>query len=114
MYLTIGEFDPKLVVNHIDGDSSNNSLNNLELCTRAENANRQKCHTSSIAKRNNTSGINGLFIANRKEGTYFCVDITINSVRYCKYFSHKRYGYDNAKTLSLDYLNKALLTKEIK
>lgn len=52
--LTHGTLCSTLVINHIDGDSTNNSVTNLEAITQRENSLKHKIN------RNNSSGANGV------------------------------------------------------
>lgn len=52
--LTYGTLCSTLVVNHIDGDSTNNSISNLEAITQRENSLKHKTNS------NNSSGVNGI------------------------------------------------------
>lgn len=53
--LTHGVLCPTLVVNHIDGDGTNNSISNLEAITQRENVLKRKM------SKNNLSGVNGVY-----------------------------------------------------
>lgn len=57
-----GEFDPSLVVNHIDGNGLNNSIENLELTTIRLNS--LKCKDS----KNSTTGYNGVVLHKGPDG----------------------------------------------
>lgn len=57
--LYVGDIPDGMIINHIDNNPLNNRLDNLELCTIAENSRKTKVHTSSLV-RNTSSGITGV------------------------------------------------------
>jgi hypothetical protein len=60
-----------MVVDHIDGDPSNNQCNNLRICTQAQNAlNNQR------AKHNSISGHKGVYW--HKSANKWCAEVTVN------------------------------------
>jgi hypothetical protein len=98
-FLAYGEISPDKVIDHIDGDPTNNRLNNLRLVDQGQN-NRN-------AKKNklNTSGISGVYYelaCNR-----WCAIWRENGKQHKKSFSIGVYG-DNAKTLAIEYRNNIL------
>jgi hypothetical protein len=103
MCLKNGPFDSNLVINHIDNNSTNNKITNLELCTKAENNRRQSCHTGKKLKSNNKSGRTGIYEYTIGEYHYVCVDIKLNSKRFNKNFSYNKYGKDVAWQLANQY-----------
>lgn len=103
MCIKNGNFDSKLVVNHIDNNPTNNKIDNLELCTKAENNRRQSCHTGRKLKSNNKSGKSGIYEYTVGEYHYVCVDVRLNNKRFNKNFSYKKYGKDTAWQLAHQY-----------
>jgi hypothetical protein len=65
----IDNFDEKTDVDHIDGDRTNNNVNNLRIATRQQN--RYNCNAN---QRNNTTGYRGVF----KQGTKYKAAICYN------------------------------------
>lgn len=55
-----GEIPDGMVLNHIDNNTFNNRIENLELCTHKENCRRRKNHTLTGLNVNNTSGVSGV------------------------------------------------------
>lgn len=92
-----GNPEPSLVINHIDCNSLNNSLDNLEVCTRKENSNKSKVHTQSMLRSNNTSGINGIHECIVKYNTYAKVSwYSDKGSSLCKLFSYNKLGKEKA------------------
>ena len=57
-----GYIDPELVVNHIDNNPLNNSIDNLELTTPRGNARRRFYHQEANFPKNNSTGYNGITV----------------------------------------------------
>ena len=55
----VGPRPEEFVINHIDGNKLNNSLENLEYCTQLEN----ERHSLQVLGKTHTRGPNGCFIA---------------------------------------------------
>lgn len=87
-------------INHINCDSSDNKITNLELVSSRQNNRKQKCQTSSILRINNTSGITGVaeYKHNRDNPTYYAIasykDIDLKPKS--KSFSYNKYGKEEA------------------
>ena len=69
----IDNIDDKVCVDHIDGNTCNNNVNNLRWATNSENA--MNCKIS----RNNTSGCKGVMF--NKERQKWCASITIDYIK---------------------------------
>lgn len=81
-----------LVVDHIDGNGLNNKIENLRVCTQEENM------KSVNTKKSDTQGVsyNGTY-------NYWVARWQENGNQKSKTFSCKKYGYDKAKKLALEY-----------
>lgn len=79
------------VINHIDGNRLNNSIENLQLCTQQQNCAR------TIRKPAGSSGIVGVSIKTSSMGvkSYYAT-LRFHGRLYEKGFSHKKYGEDVA------------------
>lgn len=93
---------PKEQIDHIDGNPSNNKLENLREVSPIENQRNQKM------KSNNTSGITGVTLQIKNQGTKtykywitYWYDLT--GERRYKVFSVLKYGFEEAKKLSVDF-----------
>jgi len=71
--------DPKIHVDHINGNKLDNRKENLRLCTNAEN-----CRNQKVAK-NSQSGIKGLYY--HKQLNYWQAQIMLNGKSHSKTFS---------------------------
>ena len=82
-------------IDHINGDKTDNSLQNLRWVTTIDNARNNR-----IAK-NNKSGVQGVFFdnTNNQWTAKWCIN---NGKHRCKRFSIKKYG-DQAKQLAITY-----------
>lgn len=100
-----GNIDPKMVINHIDGNTQNNNISNLQLCTIAENNSRQLQHTSSSTRKNNITGIRGVSRVQIGNNEYYTGYRTYNNITYRKNFSITKYGEDSALSYCLEFLN---------
>lgn len=78
-------------IDHVDGNRSNNSKDNLRLATNAQNQhNAKKCSR-------NTSGIKGISIVNTKCYTYYVCSIQFNRKTKTKSFTYTPEGLELAK-----------------
>lgn len=97
--MTYTTINPKLVIDHLDGDPFNNQINNLSLKTAANNA-RNKSQLT-----NNTSGITGVRLMELNGGLWYYeanwhdFDGKLNQKR----FSIKKLGKETAKALAATY-----------
>lgn len=78
--------DPKLVINHKDGDGLNNSIDNLELITQAQNSCRTK-------KQGNGAGVYEIVV---RKHSYFLSHWSENGKRKCKLFPILKLGREEA------------------
>lgn len=100
-----GEFPSgdKPYIDHIDGNRSNNRIENLTTCSAAENSRNRKIPS------NNTSGVNGVSLQKRIRAFgklhYQWIAHWCNaSGKLCaKYFSVQKYGYEEAEKLAIAY-----------
>lgn len=86
IYNNLEEIPEGLFVDHIDRDTSNNSKENLRLCTHSENM----CNTK-ISK-NNKLGIKNIYIDNYDGYSYYKVIVTKNRKKYKKQFQLSEEG----------------------
>jgi len=110
--LKFGYLSPDLTLNHIDCDSLNNKISNLEVCSNIENCRRQKKHLNIELLPTNSSGYNGIHYQTNKDGTVLVVVQWVDSTgkRRKKAFSTKRLGSDSLRIALLfqkDMIEKA-------
>lgn len=87
-----------LVIDHIDGDRSNNSIKNLRLVSYQKNNNNRKTPNT------NKTGTMGIMFDNHRTNPRYRVDKVINGVRINKSFSINKHGKDEALRLAETYL----------
>ena len=103
MYVLLnGSIDIDLVIDHLDGDPSNNTQSNLVLKSRR--ANQQNCKMSS----NNTSGVTGVTRSYIRKDSDICNDwvatwYDTGGKRRIKSFAVIKYGYNEAFALAVAY-----------
>lgn len=86
------------VIDHINGDSLDNKLNNLRLADITINS------RNTVRKTKNYSGVVGVRILFYKDkATHFVARWVENGLLRNKSFSVKKYGYDEAKKFAADY-----------
>lgn len=87
-----GEIPTGMIVDHIDGDSLNNTISNLRITTRAKN------NRNASLRSDNTTGICGVWLDTR-DGIdhYFVTSWYQNGYRKIKRFSIKKLGYEEAR-----------------
>lgn len=94
-----GSIDPDLIIDHIDGNPFNNSIDNLSLKTQADNTrNKQK-------RIDNKTKVTGVCLMNTGKGSdYYHVRCTdADGKRKSKYFSINKLGDSKAKELAIEY-----------
>lgn len=94
-----GKIPDGYVINHINSDSLDNKISNLECVTPAENNRRAIMHTKSIPKSNNTSGENGVVMQT-------CSGILYASARW-----YDLDGVQHSKSFNVDKLGKEIAVK---
>lgn len=88
--------DRWMLVDHINGNPSDNRRSNLRLCTNAENMRNRG------ATKNNTSGVKGLHY--HKQCNLWQARIRLNGKQYTKSFACKKHGEELAKELAIQWL----------
>lgn len=91
-------------LDHIDGNKTNNRLENLRECSRTENARNQKM------KSNNTSGFTGVCLENTNERfSYWTATWTdVFGILQRKRFSVRKLGSEKAKELAISFRNEKM------
>ena len=93
-----GYIDTTLVIDHLNGDASDNSVQNMCLKTVQENSQNR------FRVRNNTSGVNGVRLYQSIYGTTYYIAVWKEHSKYkSKSFSTKKYGMSEAFRLACEY-----------
>lgn len=99
-----------MVINHIDCDTLNNSIENLECVSIKQNNQRRKTTVIEGALQSgNTSGITGVSrlkansIDEKAESYRYAAHIRLNDVMYSKSFAIQKYGEEFAKELAIGW-----------
>jgi len=96
-YMHHGKDPLEKLVDHIDGDKSNNKINNLRLATKSQNA----MNRVNLAS-NNTSGIKGVHWCNR--ASKWVASIKVNAVqKFLGYFINKEDAIKARKEYEIKY-----------
>ena len=89
----LGPRPDKMTINHLDGDKSNNRLDNLEYCSMSDNARHAVAHGLLAPPRSHTAKLNehqvklirAIFASKPPRGTQACLaralDVTPNTIR---------------------------------
>lgn len=96
-----GDISDDFVIDHIDGDPSNNNINNLRAVTRRQNS--QNCSLS----RRNKSGVIG--VSYNTHNDYWQASVLgVNGETLRKCFSCQKYGKQEAKLLAIEAREKMI------
>ena len=112
-----GDIRSDMVVNHINANSQDNRICNLEQVTTADNNRKQKHHVIDHVTRNNSSGVNCFRFTETEYGNLTCHifirDVLGNTIT--KKISCLKYGKDEAKAVALKYIKemKMLIQQEL-
>lgn len=96
-----GAIPDGFVVDHIDGDKTNNGISNLRVVTAAHNTrNRIKAKT-------NTSGVTGVYLE-EKANRFKAMWCDLHHIQRSKSFSINKYGYEEAFNLACEWREKKI------
>jgi len=98
------EVSTEMVINHIDGNGLNNTLENLEICTQSKNSILRKQNVNREIKGKNKSGYVGIFyvLSHGKMPVVRACWSDINGKKISKEFSINKYGEQKALELALE------------
>lgn len=91
-----GEIPDGLFIDHKDMDKSNNRIDNLRLCTKAEN------HNNIGLRKDNVSGVKGVTWSNSHGKGYAHASVNCKRV-HIGYFADKDEAIEAHKTFCLEY-----------
>lgn len=93
-YHNIEILSPEIHIDHVDGNPSNNSFNNLRIATTSENI----CNTK--IRLDNKTGIKGLSIFTNRRGksskTYWRARVSLHETTLSKLFEYSESGKNDA------------------
>jgi hypothetical protein len=99
-----GTIPEGMVINHIDCNSLNNNIFNLEICTPKQNSHRQFVHTTDRVQKSNTSGLTGIRTFVDIRGTARTqVQWYEDGKQRSKSFNHKDHTPEEALNLAIKY-----------
>jgi len=97
-FMVHGYSDTTKVIDHLNGDPSDNRIQNLSLKTIQENSQNR------FKSKNNKTGVNGVSLYKSGYGAESCVaGCKVNLKDKKKYFSFKKYGKDEAFRLACEF-----------
>ena len=99
------DFNQKLLINHLNCDSSNNLISNLEAVTKQENNSRQKMHVLDKPRTDNKTGVTGVYLT--KNG-YYRATAVINGIALQENFSVIKLGKDLAFEMAVAWRKETL------
>lgn len=106
--LHFGPLEKGKVIDHIDGNSSNNLISNLRLVTQKVNSRNSKISS------NNKTGIMGVSHTKQKDSVYektyeyYCAHWTVDGKQFNMYYSVAKYGEEEAFRLACEYRAKMI------
>lgn len=96
--VTGNDIEDGFVIDHINGDRLDNRIDNLRVIEKGKNA------RNTAAYKNNTSGVVGVYFDIKSGYEYWkACWMELDGKQKTKAFSIKKYGYDGAFNLALNY-----------
>lgn len=92
-----GEIPLNLVIDHLDGDPSNNKIANLKVKTHKGNSQNRKKRTD------NSTGVTGVVLQEMKGCRYYSAHWYTGGKMYCKLFSCLKLGDIVAKQMATEF-----------
>ena len=92
-----------MCIDHIDGDLSNNKINNLRCISQAENT------RNSRKRERNLTGVTGVSYDDTKHPRFRALVNRLDGGNWYKSFSTNKYGYDEAFRLACEWREKMIL-----
>lgn len=98
IYYKVDILSPDILINHIDGNRSNNNIENLEWSSHRHNA------LNKVFIEENKFGVSGVSTYENRGILYFKARFSIETgKRFSKDFSTNKYGYDEAYRLACEW-----------